>query len=362
MSSQQVLYHSTKYDGSDNYRWPAQLEYARDNIVILYTPSGTAYTGRREGVLKYPFRSYFWTDRWYNVNQSYIFDNGLGIRHYVNLAMPPAFDGSTVSYVDMDLDFDLDNEWGLTLLDEDEYGANSAQFNYPAELRARIELAAQDVRKMVRSRAWPFGTSVENERLRVRPFFWSDLEQIDRWTGSYTPFDDPWLIPAPDTYERHEWFSHYLDTPVGRLYAIESCDGQLIGHMSLREIVAGSQARLGIGLAPTETSKGYGTQALRLFIKYYFDVMGFQRMVLDVAGSNLRAIRAYEKVGFKKYGEHFRSTADEGYWRIVNEPEYVKLKLFFRRSSWGVQQLHYDMEITREGWQAQESRTPRNAR
>ncbi len=351
----QVLYQATKYDGSVNYCWLAQLEYRRDRLIILYTPAGTHYTGRREGVLKYPFRSYLWTDRWFNIEQSYIFENGLGVRHYVNVAMPATFDGQIVSFVDLDLDFELDNEWNLTLADEDEYAEHSARFNYPAHVRQGVDRAVKEVRQAVRSRAWPFATSVESDRLRVRPFFWSDLSLIDQWEGSYTPFDDPWLIPPPGTYERQEWFAHYLDTPIARLYAIESWARQLIGHMSLREIVLGSQARLGIGLAPGETSKGYGTEALRTFLPYYFEVLGFQRMVLDVAATNMRAIRAYEKVGFQKYGEHYQGTPDESHWRILNQPQYVKLKLFFKRTPWGLQQLHYDMDITREAWHARQA-------
>jgi RimJ/RimL family protein N-acetyltransferase len=219
-------------------------------------------------------------------------------------------------------------------------------------IRQRVERTTREVRQAIQSRAWPFATSVEGEHLRLRPFFWADLDRIDEWQGSYTPFDDPWLIPAPGSYERHEWFSHYLQTPVARLYAIENCDGALIGHLSLREIVVGSQARLGIGLAPGETGKGYGTEALKTFLPYYFNVLGFQRMVLDVAATNQRAIHSYEKVGFEKYSEHYRETADDSHWRILNQPPYVKLKVFFRRSPWGLQQLHYDMEITRQAWAA----------
>ena len=50
--SHQVIYQATKYDGSLNYRWLAQLEYQREHLFILYKPAGTPYTGRREGVFK----------------------------------------------------------------------------------------------------------------------------------------------------------------------------------------------------------------------------------------------------------------------------------------------------------------------
>ncbi len=347
--TQPILYQSTQYDGSINYCWWAQLEYAHHNLIILYTPPNTQYSGRRSGTIRHPFRSYSWTDRWFNVNQTYV-DDAIGMQHDINLGTPVVFDGSSVSFVDLDLDFDLDNQWSLTLMDEDEYAAHRAQFNYPRQLQQRIEQAVHEVRRMVDTRAWPFASAMRGERLRIRPFHWSDLAQIDQWKGAYGVFDDPWIVPPPGTAERHDWFSHYLDTPVCRLYAIETCTHELVGHISLREIVTGVQARLGIGFAPLQTGKGYGPEALRIFLPYYFDTLGFQRMVLDVAATNQRAIRAYQKVGFRQYSEHYRSAADEAHWQILHQPQYTSLRNFFRHAAWGLQQLHYDMELTREDY------------
>lgn len=348
---QTVLFESKKYDGSINYRWQAQIEYVRDNLFILYTPTGTPFSGRRAGTFPQACRIYCWTDHWFNVEQFYLNDNGhSGIWHYVNLGTPVTVEGQTLSYVDLDLDLSMDNQWNVKLLDEDEFAAHRVRFNYPSHVVQRVRQAEQEVRKLMWQRAWPFATVTEGERVRIRPFFWSDLETIDGWAGAYGPFDDPWLIPASGTLERHDWFSSYLSTPVYRLYAIETCAQEMIGHISLREITLGSQARLGIGLAPLQTSKGYGTEALKTFLPYYFDVLGFERMVLDVAASNVRAIRSYERVGFRRYGEHYRGAGDEENWRVLSEPQYAALRPFFRKNAWGLQQLHYDMELTKAMW------------
>jgi RimJ/RimL family protein N-acetyltransferase len=350
--STSVIYQSLKYDGSLNYRWTAQLEYARSNLLILCTPAGTPFTGRRSGTVQHAFRSYLWTDRWFNVNQTHFPEHDTGIRHYINVGTPATFDGSTVSFVDLDLDFNLDNRWNLTILDEDEYAAHAERFGYATYTRQNVEKATHDVRRSVQARTWPFATTVEGNRVRLLPFYWSDLARMDQWRGTYTPFDDPWLIPAPGTHERHEWYWHYVETPVTRLYAIETCAGGLIGHISLRDITPASQARLGIGLAPTETGKGYGTEALQTFLPYFFNVLGFERMVLDVAASNVRAVRAYESVGFKRHGDHYRGAPDEAHWNVLNQPQYFDLRAFFRRTAWGIQQLYYDMDITRDAWQS----------
>ncbi|TCS96600.1 GNAT family N-acetyltransferase [Hazenella coriacea] len=48
--------------------------------------------------------------------------------------------------------------------------------------------------------------------------------------------------------------------------------------------------------------KGYGTEAMRLMADYAFGIRNLHRLSLDVYEYNKRAIRTYEKVGFRKEG------------------------------------------------------------
>ena len=48
--------------------------------------------------------------------------------------------------------------------------------------------------------------------------------------------------------------------------------------------------------------KGYGTDALRLVLRYAFHELNLFCVGLDVVGNNAQAIRAYEKVGFSQEG------------------------------------------------------------
>ena len=58
-------------------------------------------------------------------------------------------------------------------------------------------------------------------------------------------------------------------------------------------IVMGAEARRG---------KGLGTQALGLMLRYAFLTLGLERVELEVATENQRAIRCYEKAGFRLEG------------------------------------------------------------
>jgi RimJ/RimL family protein N-acetyltransferase len=80
--------------------------------------------------------------------------------------------------------------------------------------------------------------------------------------------------------------------------------------------------------------------------------MGFARLVLDVAATNLRAVRAYLSLGFRQVGEHYRPASDPSYRLVRMEPRYHHLLRYFRRYGAGYQVLFYDMALTREEWWA----------
>jgi RimJ/RimL family protein N-acetyltransferase len=62
-------------------------------------------------------------------------------------------------------------------------------------------------------------------------------------------------------------------------------------------------AELGIGIGEHDCwGEGYGTEATRLVIDYAFTVLGLHNVMLRVFSYNERAIRAYQKVGFREIG------------------------------------------------------------
>ena len=49
----------------------------------------------------------------------------------------------------------------------------------------------------------------------------------------------------------------------------------------------------------TKMWKGYGTDAMKLFLKYAFEYIWYHKVRLNVFWNNLRAQKAYQKVGFR---------------------------------------------------------------
>ena len=79
-------------------------------------------------------------------------------------------------------------------------------------------------------------------------------------------------------------------------------DKKAIGYISIKGInVAESCAEIGIAIMDKEyRGKGYGTEALRKAVDYAHNELGLTLLGLTVFPANQKAIRAYEKVGFKK--------------------------------------------------------------
>jgi RimJ/RimL family protein N-acetyltransferase len=78
-----------------------------------------------------------------------------------------------------------------------------------------------------------------------------------------------------------------------------------LGNCSLNNVDNINQtATLGIFIGDKEyLSKGYGTEAMELLLDYGFNALNLQNIMLEVFDYNKRAIKAYEKVGFKVIGK-----------------------------------------------------------
>jgi RimJ/RimL family protein N-acetyltransferase len=84
-------------------------------------------------------------------------------------------------------------------------------------------------------------------------------------------------------------------------FVIRSREGdRLVGFARLQWIEwtnGTSHLRLYIG-DPADRGKGYGSEALRLILRYAFEELNLHRVTISVAGYNEGAIRFFERAGF----------------------------------------------------------------
>ena len=86
-------------------------------------------------------------------------------------------------------------------------------------------------------------------------------------------------------------------------FAVE-LDGAMIGSIQYQEEADPEYRSAGIDvfLDAAHQDLGYGTEAVRTLARWLLEVRGHHRLTIDPAADNGRAIRAYEKVGFRPVG------------------------------------------------------------
>jgi RimJ/RimL family protein N-acetyltransferase len=97
-------------------------------------------------------------------------------------------------------------------------------------------------------------------------------------------------------------------------FSIRTLSGdQFIGEMSLWFNWQHGDAWIGIVIGEREFwGKGYGTDAMRLIVQYGFLEANLRRVSLALHSYNPRALKSYEKVGFKMEGTVRGETLREG--------------------------------------------------
>jgi RimJ/RimL family protein N-acetyltransferase len=192
----------------------------------------------------------------------------------------------------------------------------------------------------------------------IRPQVREDLDIMRTWR----PFTDPLFViynlPSLSSVEGEPRFALSSD-PTRRWYTIEDWNGQVIGRISLREIDGRRSARLGITIGADWVGRGYGTDAIRTFLDYFFGELGFATLYLDVAAPNRRAVRCYEKCGFRCVGEEYRDVGPDVSLTFLRHEKYRYARHVFVKRGGKNQVLFYEMRLDCQDWIQQRAKEPR---
>ncbi|WP_048601576.1 GNAT family N-acetyltransferase [Rubeoparvulum massiliense] len=143
-------------------------------------------------------------------------------------------------------------------------------------------------------------------------------------------------IPFPiPLHEEKEWLHRQsaFNNDGKYNFAIELLEsGEYIGGCGVNQVDWKNRyAVVGIFLGKPYWNKGYGTDAMNVLVRFIFEQMNMNKVQLFTYAFNPRAIRSYEKCGFKVEGilrQHiFRDGAyhDEYVMSILHD-EYVASK------------------------------------
>ncbi len=106
------------------------------------------------------------------------------------------------------------------------------------------------------------------------------------------------------------WGSEDIEEEIGEQF-IETEEGFIIEAGG--EVAGGIQyheeddpmyrhAGMDIFLATSHHGQGLGSEAIRVLARHLFEGRGHHRLTIDPAADNVPAIRAYERVGFRRVG------------------------------------------------------------
>ncbi len=121
-------------------------------------------------------------------------------------------------------------------------------------------------------------------------------------------------------------------------------DDRLIGFVSINSIEWSNGAgKLSMGIGdPADWGHGYGSDALRLVLRYVFTELSLHRLGLDVIASNTRAVRLYERAGFQREGR-----VREAVYRDGSREDLLLMGIL--RSDWEAANATQDKKTGRSG-------------
>ncbi len=141
---------------------------------------------------------------------------------------------------------------------------------------------------------------------RLRELERKDISAINKWRSNRKLID---YLGAPFRFINNEiddkWFDNYLANRHSNIRCtIVDDDNNILGLVSLTEIDRLNQsATFHIMIGDSNSrGKGIGSFATYDMLKHAFYDMNLNRIELTVLDSNYRAIKMYEKIGFKQEG------------------------------------------------------------
>lgn len=153
-------------------------------------------------------------------------------------------------------------------------------------------------------------------KVRLRPLTVQDLSAMAIWNddAELQRFVDCDLATSITDLER--WYQKNVPDRSYQIFAIETIQGEVIGDLELDHIcwqTRQAELRIRIG-AKQYWGQGYGNEAVSLILFHFMTQKRFEKIYLQVYHFNQRAIRCYQKNGFKTVGILRRSKTD---WKDI---------------------------------------------
>lgn len=189
-------------------------------------------------------------------------------------------------------------------------------------------------------------------RIIIRPLRRDDIDKRLKWKSYPNPLYAHYNPGEMTDAQKKEWYLKRKKDPRMLYLSIDSLNGELLGFLSLFEIDwENKKSRLGIYLGYEFTDKGYGTEAIRTLLPYYFEKMKFKELNLDVAALNKRAIRCYLNCGFEFVRTEFHKHDPRNKIDVFGDEQFEDIRRYFKKEGDEILVQFEEMRITKEIWE-----------
>jgi RimJ/RimL family protein N-acetyltransferase len=145
-----------------------------------------------------------------------------------------------------------------------------------------------------------------NERhvptVAVRPMTRADVDGYAAWGRHTDALYANYDVPPLDRAAADAFWRHLAGRPAERRPLAGFVDGRFAAHVIVRYRTAAT-ADLGIALDPALVGRGFGRRLLRATAAYLRGRERLERLTIEAATYNERAIAAYRAAGFRPIGE-----------------------------------------------------------
>jgi aminoglycoside 6'-N-acetyltransferase len=194
----------------------------------------------------------------------------------------------------MMLDLDASNTGALRLYERMGYWVHGLEMDKPID----PDPASVDDPAIIRNVDGDPVPTLAGESVVLRPLRDGDRDAL------LAVLQDPTVVAV--------WDSRGAENSVNELFAGDKnwtvwaieVDGEFAGSIQAAENDDDDYKSAGIDIFMSSRfqGRGLGTDAVRTLARYLIEVRGHHRLTIDPAADNARAIRTYEKVGFKPVG------------------------------------------------------------
>lgn len=130
----------------------------------------------------------------------------------------------------------------------------------------------------------------------VQNYSWGNDPELVKLTG---------ITPLPRSgWEIERWYESIQGNPNTFVFSIKLNDSIYIGNVEITNLDwRNRKGEIGVMIGDKKSrGKGYGTEAILLMCRFGFEEMNLHKIYARILAYNDRAIKTFEKCGFKKEG------------------------------------------------------------